>query len=257
MVVGDGGDLDGWAGVTQPGSLALQVAAGRPEVRADLIKWLIGTADGAELSVDVCDHDTLQDFIHAGFEPTLPPFGYYRMGHPGLRATVDSVSAVPPDGYAIRSVRSDEADERVAVHRASWRPADLPFHADHRPHMDESWSSSFTLDTYRRVQSAGLYDIGFDLVVVAPDGSLAGCCICWFDPATGWAEIEPLGLEPAHRRRGLALALCAEVARRVSSAGGQHVFINTGPSDVYPAPYQLYSKAGFTPFVRSTTLTRR
>lgn len=235
----------------------MQVAPGRPEVRADLIEWLLRTADGPTLSVDVYDDETLQDFIRAGFERTDPPFGDYRMGEPGLRAAVDGVLAMAPDCYTIRSVRADEADERVAVHRAAWRPADLPFHPDHRPDMDESGSSSFTLDTYRRVQQTALYDLDFDLVAVAPDESLAGCCIGWFDPATGWAEIEPLGVVPAHRRRGLALALCAEVALRVSRFGGQHVFINTGPSDMYPAPYQAYKKAGFTPFVRSTTLTRR
>jgi GNAT superfamily N-acetyltransferase len=252
---GPGGDLEGWAGVTQPGSLALQVAVDRPEVRTDMIEWLIGTAKGPELIVDVFDDETLREFVQAGFQPTSPPFGYYRMGEPGLRASVDSLSAAPPHGYVIRSARPDETDERVVVHRAAWRPADLPFHPDHRPHMDESLASSFTLETYRNVQSTNLYDIDFDLVAVAPDGSLSGCCIAWFDPTTGWAEIEPLGVIPAHRRRGLALALCAEVARRVSHSRGQHIFINTGPSDMYPAPYHAYRKAGFTPFVRSTTLT--
>lgn len=123
--------------------------------------------------------------------------------------------------------------------------------------MDEAWSSSFTLETYRNVQSTNLYDIGLDLVAVAPDGTLAGCCIGWFDPATGWAEIEPLGVVPGHRRRGLAVAMCAEIARRVSLSEGQHVFINTGASDTYPAPCQAYTKAGFVPFIRSATLNRR
>ena len=257
LVDGDDGVLQGWAGVTQPGSLGLQVAAASPDARADLIEWLIGTAKGPELTIDAFDQDSITDLTGVGFVPMSPPFGYYRMGQPGLRASVDNVAAVPPSGFTIRNVRPDEGADRVAVHRSAWRPADLPFHPNHRPDMDESWTSSFTAETYRRVQAAGLYDVSLDLVAVAPDGSLAGCCIGWLDPATGWVEIEPLGVVPAYRRRGLALALCAEVARRVSLSGGHDVFINTGPSEMYPAPYQAYRKARFAPFVRGTTLARR
>lgn len=257
LVDGADGELLGWAGVTQPGSLALQVQGGRSGVRSDLIEWLIGTATGPELTVDAFDQDTVDDLKAVEFEPVAPPFGYYRMGQPGLHAPVDKLTAEPPNGFIIRNVRPEEEDDRVAVHRSAWRPADLPFHPDHRPDMDESWTSSFTAETYRRVRSTGLYDISLDLVAVAPDGSFAGCCIGWLDPATGWAEIEPLGVVPAYRRRGLSLALCAEVARRVSRMGGHDVFINTGPSETYPAPYQAYRKAGFAPFARSTTLRRR
>ena len=82
-------------------------------------------------------------------------------------------------------------------------------------------------------------------MVETPAGDLAGSCIAWYDSATGWAEIEPLGIVPAHRRRGLAVALCLEVARRVSELGGRELFINTGPRDDYPAPAGAYAKAGF------------
>lgn len=102
-----------------------------------------------------------------------------------------------------------------------------------QPVLDQALASSFTPDNYRLVQSTALYDINLDLVAVAPDGTFAGCWIGWFDPATGCAEIEPIGVVPAHRRRGLALALCTETARRVARSGGHHVFINTGPSDMY------------------------
>lgn len=143
------------------------------------------------------------------------------------------------------------------MHRAAWRPADLPFNPEQRPNLDESWSSSFTSTSYRRVQNTELYDSALDLVAVAPDETLAGCCIGWFDAVNGWAEIEPVGVVPAHRRRGLALAMCADLARRVSGAGGEHMFVNTGESEFYPAPYRAYRKAGFSPFARSVTLTRR
>jgi GNAT superfamily N-acetyltransferase len=257
VVDGDAGDLLGWAGGSQPGYLTVQVDPAHPGVRADLGEWLLRTAEGPALSVEVYDTDTLRDFTEAGFEPTDSLSDFYRMGTPGLQAATDGVLATMPDGYTIRSVGPGEAEGRVAVHRAAWRPADLPFRRDHRPQLDETWSSSFTLDSYHRVRQTTLYDGNLDLVAVAPNGDLAACCIGWFDARTGWAEIEPLGVAPAHRRRGLALALCAEVAERVARYGGRQVYINTGPSIAYPAPYRAYQRAGFTPFVRSTTLARR
>ena len=45
------------------------------------------------------------------------------------------------------------------MHRSAWRPADLPFHPDHRPDMEESWTSSFTAEAYGRVQATGLYQV--------------------------------------------------------------------------------------------------
>lgn len=251
------GELLGWAGLTQPGSLVLQVDPESTDTRDPLTEWLTYTAEGPDLTIDAFDVATAEALTRVGFRPVQPPFGYYRMGQAGLQASVGRLVSDPPAGYTIRHVQPGEDNARVAVHRSAWRPADLPFHPDHRPDFDESWTSSFTAESYDRVQATKLYDTDLDLVAVAPDGSLAGCCIAWLDPATGWAEIEPLGVVPDHRRQGLALALCTEVARRVSDRGGTHVFINTGPSETYPAPYEAYVKAGFTPFVRSTTLNRR
>lgn len=249
----DGG-IAGWAGITQPSHLVTQAAPNRPEVTEALVDWLIRTAKGPDRIIDTYDDQTRDTLLRYGCERVDPPFGYYRMHEPGLRAAVTDLSATTPAGYEIRHVRRAEAGARVEVHRAAWRPADLPFDPDHRPDLDEAWTSSFTLDTYRRVQRDALYDPELDLVVVAPDGSLAGCCVGWFDRVTGWVEIEPLGVVPAHRRRGLAGALCAEVAARTARLGGRAVFINTAASDTYPAPYAAYTKAGFVPYVRSVTL---
>ena len=91
-----------------------------------------------------------------------------------------------------------------------------------------------------------LYDQSRDLVVEAPDGTLAACCIAWWDPAARCAEIEPLGVLPEHRRLGLATAMCMAVAAQVAALGGDQVFINTGPRADYPAPAATYLAAGFT-----------
>jgi GNAT superfamily N-acetyltransferase len=177
----------------------------------------------------------------------------------GLFRAVAGAVADPrrkPLGYTLRSVdpSGGENEGRVAVHRAAWRPASLPY-TDGRE-VDLSAESPFVSDTYRAVRGTWLYDPDFDLVAEAEDGSFGASCIAWYDPATGVAEIEPMGVVPEHRRRGLAVALCLEVAARVEARGGSEVFINHSPQPDYPAPSAAYFKAGFVLRERTRTFVR-
>lgn len=253
----EGPGLSGWAAVNQPGELLAQVDRATPDVAATLIEWLLDVAEGPLVTIDVANDDQplLDAVVGAGFQlsPDCIEDELGRLSGPtiGLRRAVIDAPPQLDNGYRIRNIEPDEDAARVDVHRAAWQPAQLPWHPDHRPAIDPAASSSFFLEHYDRVRRTWLYDPAFDLVVQGADGSLAACCIAWFDPATGWAEIEPLGVTPEHRNRGLAGALCLEVAARVGAAGGREVFINTGPSREYPAPAGAYLKAGFRPFARS------
>ena len=152
------------------------------------------------LSIDVYDGDTTlaPALRRAGFEPRSGArvFGMFR--------TAQGVQASSPAGYTIRATRADELDSRVAVHRAAWKPAAQPW-ADGRV-VDPQAESPFNAAEYEAVRNTWLYAPDFDLVAEGPDHALAGCCIAWFDPAIGVAEIEPLGVVPEHRRTGLAVA---------------------------------------------------
>ena len=150
---------------------------------------------------------------------------------------------VPAAGFEVRAVRDDEFEPRVAVHRAAWHPASLPW-ADGRE-VDPSAESKFDAAAYLAVRATWLYDQDLDLVAVSPDGSLVGCCIAWFDAASGVAEIEPLGVVPHYRGMHIAALLCGAVAERVRALGGNQLFINTGPQSEYPAPSRAYLRAGF------------
>jgi ribosomal protein S18 acetylase RimI-like enzyme len=66
-------------------------------------------------------------------------------------------------------------------------------------------------------------------------------------------EIEPLGVAPEHRRRGLAVALCLEVASVIDERGGASVYINTQPEPGYVASSSAYLAAGFELVERATT----
>jgi GNAT superfamily N-acetyltransferase len=243
----------GWAarsGVHEPGELLAQADPSHPEIAEVIVEWLLATPPVTPLSIDVYDGQTTlaAALRRAGFEPQAGA----RVC--GMFRAAQGVQPPAPAGFTIRATRADELGSRVEVHRAAWKPAAQPWN-DGRV-VDPQAESSFDAAEYEAVRSTWLYEPELDLVAVGPDQAFAGCCIAWFDPATGVAEIEPLGVAPAHRRSGLAVAMCHEVAARVSAAGGSSVFINTGPRAEYPAPYGAYVKAGFAAVDRATQYVR-
>jgi ribosomal protein S18 acetylase RimI-like enzyme len=252
VVLFEGADgVSAWAArsVHEPGELLAQVDPARADVADEVVAWLLASAGSLRATVEVHEGDaTLASALRrGGFVPDAgaPVVGMFR---PAGRADRGG------DGWTVRAVRDDELPARVAVHRAAWKPATLPW-VDGRVTAPEA-ESSFTAAAYEAVRRTWLYRQDLDLVAVAPDGELAGCCIAWLDPASGVAELEPLGVAPGHRRRGVAVALCLEVAARVAAAGGHEVFINTGPQEEYPAPAAAYAKAGFGVEQRATTYVR-
>lgn len=251
---GDGaGALAGWAARDQhaPGELLAQVDPAHPEAAGAAVAWLLECAEGDDLAIEVpAGADVLRAALaHTGFTPR-PGMPVYAMRR---SAGAPAAASALARGYAVRAVGADERAARVDVHRAAWRPASLPWHPDHQVPVDPDATSSFTAADYDAVRDTWLYDRDLDLVAVAPDGSLAACCIAWFDPATGVAEIEPLGVAPEHRRQGLAVALCHDAAARVRANGGRQLFINTGPREEYPGPAGAYAKAGFETYERAST----
>jgi hypothetical protein len=55
-----------------------------------------------------------------------------------------------------------------------------------------------------RLRQCSLYDPALDLAVEAPDGQVAGYSLYWFDPVTQVGLVEPMRVEDASQRRGLA-----------------------------------------------------
>lgn len=244
IVLLDDGEPVGWATAEGPHdaeTLAL-VPAGRSDLAERAVEWLLSMSDHPALTVE----------IGIGAEAlagALGRAGFAELPGPGRRALFldvdDGDRRDEAAGYRVRAVRPGEDVARVEVHRAAWAPDQLPWPEGRAPAVEPGATSSFTAEQYDAVRQVWLYDPDLDLVVEAPDGSLAGCCLVWFDPSSGVAEIEPLGVVPAHRRRGLAGALCHEAARRVRARGGRELFINTDLDPEYPASTGAYLRAGF------------
>jgi GNAT superfamily N-acetyltransferase len=246
LLFGDGEDLVGFAG-TDLDRLLGQADPARPDAARAIVEWFLERDPSGRMRVGVVDADVV-------FRAALESAGFARLEDEKpeylmWRAASAEVPP-PPPGYTVRGVAPHETGARTVVHRESWNPHALPWHPDHRPDYAPEAASTHGEAAYARVRAAPLYDPDLDLVAVAADGTFAGCCIVWLDPATGSAEIEPLGVVPAHRRRGVAGALCDEATRRVAAKGGREVIVNAGPNAAYPAPAGAYAKAGFRPVER-------
>ncbi|HVM09110.1 MAG TPA: GNAT family N-acetyltransferase [Acidimicrobiales bacterium] len=250
----ESGSVVGFAG--RGGDEIAHVEHGRDDLADALVAWMLETDGDAPITVwDGAD----------ALERAVSRAGLVAVDREPWSGLLLDVTTAREDprrrvaGYVVRPVGADELEARVEVHRAAWKPSTMPY-TDGRA-IDPDAQSSFTADAYEAVRSAWLYDSSLDLVAVTRGGDDAGgqfaaCCIAWFDPSSGVCEIEPLGVAPQHRRRGLAIALCLEVAHLVAERGGTHVYINGQPQPGYVASTEAYLKAGFRLVERGTTYAR-
>lgn len=213
-----------------------------PEAGDTLLAWVLNKHR---------EHKTLSVPVYHGDEALasiLSRSGFTATGQT-LNGMFHPAAAQPPtwpEGYRARAFQPGEETARVEVHKQAWQPATMPWPEHLRDRFDPASESRFSAARFTRVRATLLYTSDLDLVVEAPDGTLAACCTVWFDATSGCAEIEPLGVAPEHRRRGLATCLVHEVCARVGALGGREVYINSEPSEVYPTPALTYRSAGFT-----------
>jgi ribosomal protein S18 acetylase RimI-like enzyme len=131
-----------------------------------------------------------------------------------------------PDGFTIRPVAGNgEVDGYAALHRAAFN------------------STSMTPGWRARTLESPQYRSDLDLVAVAPDGELAGFCVCWLDSSGHFGQIEPLGVHPNFHRHGLARALMNECFRRLESHGAIAALVE--PETTALTAREAYESVGF------------
>jgi GNAT superfamily N-acetyltransferase len=159
--------------------------------------------------------------IQAGFQATEDRSGLTWMG-----ADERPPVSVPSDGFVVvdRSIRPN------------------------RPHPMIGGNGD---QVEARLRQCSLYDPTLDLSMEAPDGTVAGYALFWLDPATGVGMLEPMRVEAAFQRRGLARALLTAGLDRLAVKGALRLKVGFD-SD---AGRNLYLGAGFveTATVRSFT----
>lgn len=92
-----------------------------------------------------------------------------------------------------------------------------------------------------RLRQCPLYDPRLDLAVETEDGEVAGYSLYWFDPVTRVGLLEPMRVEDAFQRRGLARAMIATGLERLARRGAERMKVGYS-TDTARA---LYTGCGF------------
>ena len=104
-----------------------------------------------------------------------------------------------------------------------------------------------------RLRQCSLYDPALDLAVEAAGGEVAGYALFWFDPVTEVGLVEPMRVEDAYQRRGLARSLLTAGLERLAQRGARRFKVGYA-SD---AARRLYTGAGFRMTSTETSYTWR
>ncbi len=135
---------------------------------------------------------------------------------------------VPSPDLTIRHVTDTDFEERVDVHRDAW----------------SVWGKSgLTIDTYRLLRSAPLYEPELDIVLEDSNGRFLAYSICWIDHANAIGHFEPVGCRPDFAGRGFARAVIFEGMRRMRDRGISTALVAT-PS-INQRAIALYKSCGF------------
>jgi ribosomal protein S18 acetylase RimI-like enzyme len=161
-----------------------------------------------------CRQDDLQRIA------LLEQNGFHRLEIRSLHLTRPLDEPIPapelPPGFIIRPLAgASEMEALVALHRAAFG------------------SEQMTLELRRAIMEAPEYIPELDLVVVAPDGRLAGYCTCQISPdedarsgrSKGYTD--PVAVHPDFQRRGLARALLLTGMRLLKERGLQAAVMGT------------------------------
>jgi predicted N-acetyltransferase YhbS len=103
-----------------------------------------------------------------------------------------------------------------------------------------------------RLRQCTLYDPALDLAVETAGGETAGYALFWLDPVTRVGLLEPMRVEDAYQRRGLARALLTAGLERLAARGASRLKVGYATE----AAHALYVGAGFRVATTSRTYTR-
>ncbi len=201
---------------------------------AQLIEWAENAAN-ALLQAENAEAKEIATEVAAGDlarASALKQRGFEQDAQPGLMFTTRSLelpipASVLPEGFSIRPAAGEhEAALLAELHGSAFNSVRSP-------------------EEYLKVMRSPAFDIGRELVVVAPDGRFAAFTVLWFDSVSRSGLFEPVGCHADFRRMGLTRALMYEGMRRMVAQGMTTAFVLHETDN--PASTRLYASAGFTP----------
>lgn len=236
-----------WAWLEPGGGVETHVDPARPELIGEVIDWAESVS---ATTITVMEGEFAGPLRRAGFAPASGPFFRHC-----LRGLGSLPAPVPPSGFRVRPLRDGELDQRVAVHRAAWRPAWLG-RLQVPPADLGDGESSMTTERYRQIMATAPYRIGLDLVVEAPGGGFAASALGWYDDRNRAGLLEPVGTDPRYARRGLGAAVSLACLHALRAAGATVAKVCPRGDAAYPVPRGLYHHIGFRDAGRTVTWQR-
>jgi len=132
-----------------------------------------------------------------------------------------------PEGFVIRSVSGpQEAEAITCTHRAAFV------------------TEYMTTERRLAIMSVSEYDPALDLVVLAPDGTIAAYCSCSVDLQKLTGNTDPVATHPRYQRMGLARALLLTGLRLLKEHGMQSAHLGTSGNNI--AMQKTAEAVGFT-----------
>jgi mycothiol synthase len=120
-----------------------------------------------------------------------------------------------PQGFQIRSVKGiEEAESIASTHRAAFG------------------TEYMTTENRLIIMNTSEYDPLLDLVVVAPDGTIAAYCTCSVNQQNkeGWTD--PIATHPNYQRKGLAKALLLKGMQMLKECGMESAKLGTSGDNI-------------------------
>jgi predicted N-acetyltransferase YhbS len=232
----DGDAVAGWTFFQSSGSFSVFAAPGT--VTDALVDEMLATVEGMAREA-IAAGDPLNKLCTYGIVPGRSPLdhalasGLERNGFrceetDGGVLTIDPATldepSVPP-GYLLAIVDTPRRIiGRVEAHRAAFAPSEV------------------TRGMYERVRRNWPYRQELDQIVETESGEVVAFCTAWIDEENAAGLLEPVGVHPNHRRRGLAGAACRAALIALRNAGARTVQVAFTTSEARA----LYESLGFS-----------
>ncbi len=161
----------------------------------------------------------------------LKRYGFQPTGDTNVAMVRDLSQPIPEPnllpGFTIRPLAGVHEAEAVAMmHRAAFGTAYM------------------TTENRLAIMNTSEYDLSLDLVVIAPDGTIAANCICSINELEKTGATDPVATHPRYQGQGLARALLARGMQLLKERGMSSAHFGTRGSNV--AMQKTGESVGFT-----------